>query len=234
MSHTVTCAQDEPRQRVPLPDQLRLGLVGHLILFCSLGLTGCSDPKEASANNFAKAINDHLGRHGEICLDELKWPVKVPISNTKQLWENFPQSDGNRMAALEAAGLVTSTLDETKDIFNQPVRTRYFNLSDTGRQYLVERNIPNFLGEGFTKRTDLCWGRMRLAEVRKWVGPGQFGPSQLVSVKYTYQIDGIPDWARTPAIGKAFATIPEHLNGQGSVERNANLHLTNLGWEMTR
>lgn len=222
-----------PRKRLTDKRQHRLVGIGAVMLITALALPGCSDPKEANATNFAKAISDHLAQHGEVCLEPMNWPVKVRVRTGANSLD-FPQSEANRMAALDTAGLVAWTMDETKDIFNPSLRTKHYNLTDKGRQYLLERKIPNFLGEGFTKRTDLCWGRIRLTEVRKWIRPEQFGGSQVASVKFAYQIDGVPEWARMPAISQAFPAIPDLLEGQGIVERNANLHLTNLGWESTR
>lgn len=222
-----------PGKELADKQQLRhVGIVA-VMLMSLIALPGCSDPKEANAKNFAKAINDHLAQHGEVCLEPMKWPVKVRVSAGADALD-FPQSEANRMAALEAAGLVTWTMDETKDIFNPTSQTKHYNLTDKGRQHLLERKIPNFLGEGFTKQTDLCWGRIQLTEVRKWIGPDQFGGIQVASVKFAYRIEGVPEWARTPAISQAFPAIQQLLDGQGNVDRNANLHLTNLGWETTR
>lgn len=234
MTNSVRRGLSNPREGLNSHKWHRFTWIGALILINSPALSGCNDPKEANAKNFTKAIEQHLSQHGEVCLEEVKWPVKVAVQTAPPSWGDFAHSDDNKMAALEGAGLVAWTMDEKKDTFDKAIRTELYSLTDTGRQYLIERNIRNFLGDGFTKRTDLCWGRMRLDEIRKWIGPVQVGHSQVVSVKYIYHIDGAPEWAKTPAIGKAYPAIRELLAGQGNVERNADLQLTNLGWEQIR
>lgn len=138
------------------------------------------------------------------------------------------------MAALEAHGLVDSTVEETTDFLKQVTRTRIYNLSEAGKKQLLERDIPNFLGDGSTKRSDLCWARMQLADIVKWMGPGQFGPYQVVTVKYTYQLSNVSQWAQSPDILQAFPEIQQMLAGQKKEEKAADLRLSNLGWEMAR
>lgn len=213
---------------------LRLGTAGTLGLLAVTGLMGCSDPKEVSAKNFGKVIEQYLSQQGEQCIEKMTWPQKVPTGPKAMVWSDLPYSLDKQMAALEEVGLVSWTLVEVKELFGMRSPYKVYTLTEAGRKHLLERNIPNFPGPGSTKQTDLCWARMRLAEVRKWIGPKEFGAYAVVSVKYTYQLDGVPQWARNDSIGKAFPQIQRTLAGAGTQELNADLHLTNLGWEPIR
>lgn len=207
------------------------------VLLCLVSvaiLTGCDDPKEASAKNFSKVIQDGLEKDGEVCLERLRWPVKVNLGATSELFNAPPTSDANRMAALEAHGLVSSTIEETTDFFKQKSRTQIFQPTDAGSKYMLERDIPNFLGNGSTKRSDFCWARMQLAGIVKWMGPGQFGPYQMVTVNFTYQLANVPQWAQSPEVTKAFPEVQQMLAGQKKEEKTAALRLSNLGWELAR
>lgn len=197
-------------------------------------LTGCDDPKEVSAKNFGKVIQDGLKKQGEVCLERLRWPVQVNLGASSEAFNAQATSDASRMAALEAHGLVSSTIEESTDFLKQKSRTQIYRLTDAGSKYLLERDIPNFLGDGSTKRTDFCWARMQLADIVKWMGPGQSGAYPVVSVKYTYQLANVPEWAQSPNITKAFPEIQQRLAGQKQEEMAATLRLSNLGWEMAR
>ncbi len=213
---------------------IRLAISACLGLGSVTILTGCNDSKEASARNFGKVIQASLEKRGEVCIERLKWPVKVNLGALSDEFNAQPTSDASRMAALEAHGLVSSSLEETTGFLNQKKSTRIYNLTDVGKKYLMERDIPNFLGEGSTKTTDFCWSRMQMADIVKWLGPGQFGPYQVVSVKFTYQLANEPDWAKSQDITKSFPEIQQALAGQKKEEKTADLRLTNLGWEMAR
>lgn len=206
-----------------------------LLCFASLAiLTGCDNPKEVNSRNFGKVIQVALEKQGEVCLERLKWPVKVDIGSTADPFNSQPTSDASRMAALEAHGLVGSTIEEKTDFLNQKRRSKIYNLTDAGKKHMLERDIPNFLGDGSTKRSDFCWARMQLDDIVKWMGPGQFGPYQVVSVKYTYQLAHVPKWANSPEVSKAFPEIQQMLAGQKKDQRTADLRLSNLGWEIAR
>lgn len=212
----------------------RKALCGLWAVLAAVGLSGCDDPKEASARNFAKVIRQHLQASGDVCIERLTWPVVVEVSGLLAKFEDHPNSTLSQMVALEVAGMVSSTTETGVVRFNETVKKRVFQPTEAAQKRLRHREVLDLMWGGKKPTTDLCWGRMELADIRKWIGPQKMGPYEMVAVKYTYQLQDVPDWARSPQMLAAFPGIKSAIDGQGQEERNANLHLTNLGWEFNQ
>ena len=111
-----------------------------LVAFLMLG--GCNDEKTPNADNFTKAINRYLVKHGRACVSiGQTFPIDVPESELKDQYGTAPQ-----MAALEQAGLVRGN-DTTAVIRGMmgalgplaPRPVRHYELTDEGRKYLQDK-----------------------------------------------------------------------------------------------
>ena len=52
-----------------------------------------------------------------------------------------------------------------------------------------------------------------------------------MTLYYTYKIENLADWAKSPDMQNTFPGIVSTINGAGKTTLNQNLILTDQGWE---
>ena len=142
----------------------------------------------------------------------------------------LPTGRAGQMAALASAGLVQAEDAETNGLFGGKVNVRRYNLADAAKPYIKERAVQT-IGNGTVKQADLCWGKKTLDKIVKWEGPMKLGDYQEAGITYTYQVNGVADWARKPEVLAAFPEIKSVLDGAGNRESKHVVKLTSQGWE---
>lgn len=200
-----------------------------LISFSAILLSGCNNAQRPNDSNFTKAINQYLGKHGDICSSlGQTLPIDVTVPQQKDQYGIGPQ-----LAALEEAGLAHSTnttavvhrmLDALRGS-TPPQPVKRYELTDQGKQYY--RQIPSTFGHNGI----FCYGRKTVGSIVKWTKPTTGEDSQS-EVTYTYKIADLAPWAERPDVQQAFPDLRQTVNGVSKANEIAGLQLTNNGWEV--
>ena len=194
-------------------------------------LTACSSARKPSNENFARAINIYLAKHGEVCMSiNRQFPVDLPRSE-----QNEQYGIGPKLAALEQAGLLHAT-DTTAVVHGmldplrgsgpaQPVKR--YELTETAKKYFQQ--MPS---GPFGQSSGFCYGHKSVDAIVKWTELSQAGSSSQTEVTYTYKIADAATWAQRPDVRQAFPDIRATLDGISKKNEVAGLQLTSEGWEI--
>ena len=150
--------------------------------------SGCSKPIDRAA--FTAAINkSYDGRH--LCV----WPepTKLPV-----LADPTKDDRIRGYEALTDAGLLTREFVEKK----QPtgfIKINRYNLSDKG--HAAWTPDPSQPDSG-----NFCFGRFNVTAIDKATPNDASNPTQY-TVNYSFEVEDIPGWARTPESMRAFPRI---------------------------
>ncbi len=195
-----------------------------------LFLAACNNVKKPNAENFTKAIDQYLVKHGEACTSiSHQFPVDIPKPEQKDQYGIGPQ-----MAALEQAGLVHSS-DTTAVVHGMldplrgstpPQPVKRYELTMEGKKYF--RQAPGLLGQ----TSSFCYGQKRVDSIVKWTEPMTMGAYSQTEVTYTYKIVNLAGWAQRPDVQHAFSDVRDTVNAASRTNQIAGLQLTNQGWEV--
>jgi hypothetical protein len=152
--------------------------------------TGCK--KQVDRTEVKSAINQSFaGRH--ICL----WPesIKLPVQADPSKDERIRDYD-----ALTDAGLfVREEPDEKKRFLAGSKQVVKYNLSDKGHPaWTADPNQPD--------HGNFCFGHFNVTAIEKAIPNDAANPTQY-AVTYHYEVEGIPEWVRTPESMRAFPKI---------------------------
>jgi len=202
-----------------------------VMVFGTLLLVGCGSKNDANEKNLSDATNAYLVKKGQLCLGiATKWPVDLQDS------DRGPGSvKGSEMAALEKIGLVRSQETETEVTplsGARPVKVKVlrYELTDDGKKFYQEKEAPGLIGQK-ESRGDICFGQQALDTVVRTEGPVAVGDKKEMTLYYTYKIENLADWAKSPDVQNTFPGIVSTINGAGKTTLNQNLILTDHGWE---
>ena len=163
---------------------LALALTG---LFTSA--TGCK--KEVDKAPFRSAINkSYAGRH------ECVWPepIKLPAQADPSKDEKVRDYD-----ALTDAGLfIRESVEKNRPLLGSKQVNKY-NLSDKGHSSWTPD--PNQPGYG-----NFCFGHFNVTAIDNATPNDPANPTQY-TVTYRYEVESIPDWARTPESMRTFRKV---------------------------
>jgi hypothetical protein len=204
-----------------------------LLLISAAGclfLAACNDVKKPSAENFTRAINLYLARHGDVCATIIRqFPVDVP-----QLEQSEQYGIGPKLTALEQAGLVHSS-DTTAVVHgmldplrgsNPPQPVKRYELTPEGKKYFQE--LPAPLGQTGA----FCYGQKTVDYIIKWTEPVTMGTFSQTEVTYTYKVVNLAGWAQRLDVQRIFPDIGTTVSGASKTNQVAGLQLTNQGWEV--
>jgi hypothetical protein len=192
---------------------------------------GCASKKDANEKNFSEALNSYLTKKGQLCLGiPSAWPVDLNEAERRG-----GMGTAAEMAALEKAGLVRSHEAETEytpPLSTRPVKARVlrYELTEDGKKFYREKQTLALVGTK-GKQGDLCFGQQALDTIVKWEEQNAAGDSKEVSVFYTYKIEDLADWAKSPDVQRVFPGIVSTIDGAGKTQMNQILMLTDQGWE---
>ncbi len=151
--------------------------------------TGCK--KQVDTAPFKSAINQSFaGRH------ECLWPesIKLPAQLDPSKDERVRDYD-----ALTDAGLFIRESDEKKHPRAPSTTINKYDLSDKGHSSWTPD--PGRPGYG-----NFCFGHFNVTAIETATPNDPPNPTQY-TVKYRYEVEGIPEWARTPESMRAFRKI---------------------------
>ena len=151
--------------------------------------TGCK--KQVDQAEFKSAINKSFtGRH------ECVWPapIKLPAQVDPSKDEEVRYYD-----ALADAGLLIRGSAEKKRFLVGSKQVNQYDLSDKGRPAWTPD--PNQPGYG-----NFCFGHFNVTAINHATPNDPSNPTQY-TVNYSYEVEGIPDWVRTPESMRTFPKI---------------------------
>jgi hypothetical protein len=147
--------------------------------------------KQVDPAPFISAINkSYEGRH--VCL--LPEPITLPVQADPSKDEKARDYD-----ALTDAGLLIREFVEKKKPLGGSIQINKYNLSDKGHSAWTPE--PNQPGIG-----NFCFGHFNVTAIDKATPNDPSNPTQY-TVNYSYEIEGIPDWVRTPESMRAFRKV---------------------------
>jgi hypothetical protein len=153
------------------------------------GATGCKQPVDKTA--FKSAINQSFaGRHECVWSEPMKLPAEIDPSKDDRI-RDFD-------ALTDAGLLIRETVVKSRtQVDSNP--TSKFDLSDKGQPSWTPD--PGRPGYG-----NFCFGHFNVTAIDKATPNDRSNPTQY-SVVYSYEVEGIPDWAHSPASMRAFRKI---------------------------
>lgn len=192
-----------------------------LLLALSVVVTGaCSNKQDANEKNFGQAVSRYLETNGELCVARGRWK---DASQPNESGFSF-MSITKEMETLEKLGLVEPFGDGQANVGKN--KAKQYKLTDTGQKFYRAKAL-----DGGTDVSGLCYGKQSLDKIIKWEGPIKLGDYQAASVIYTYKIDDLADWAKTPEFQSVFRGVANKIDGAGKENEKIGVTLTNLGWE---
>jgi hypothetical protein len=149
---------------------------------------GCK--KQVDVSGFTSAIDkSYAGHHDCIWHDPIKLPAQIDISKDEKI------RDFN---ALTDAGLLIRE-QEIKRSLRGSQQMNKFELSDKGHAAWIPD--PNQPGYG-----NFCFGHFNVTAIESAIPNDPSNPTRY-TVRYQYEVEGVPDWARTPESMRTFPKI---------------------------
>ncbi|SMF13841.1 hypothetical protein [Pseudogulbenkiania subflava] len=175
---------------------MKIASIAPCAVVLMVALTGCSDPKAASKDNFSKAINAYYEAN-PACLyvTNKTLPLKV--------WTGPNSFDMNvhslpKLDALVKVGLLTVT--ETQEASGSGLMKanhtyRTYALSDQGQKSYASWGKEN---KGF------CYGKLEVVDVTNFTEPSQLMGFTVSQVNYTFRAKEAAGWSQDPAVKAAY------------------------------
>ena len=155
------------------------------LIACAIG---CSKAIDRAA--FTSAINkSYDGRHLCVWSESTKLPVLADPTKDDRV---------RGFEALTDAGLLTREFVEKKDPTGF-IKINRYNLSDKG--HAAWTPDPSQPDSG-----NFCFGHFNVTAIDKATPNDSSNPTQY-TVSYSYEVEGIPGWARTPESMRAFRQV---------------------------
>jgi hypothetical protein len=172
--------------------------------------TGCK--KQVDQTGFKSAISKSFaGRHECLWPEPLKLPVQVDPSKDEKVRD---------FDALTDAGLFIRGFVEEKRPLADSKQVNKYDLSD--KAHSAWTADPNQPGYG-----NFCFGHFNVTAIDNATPNDPSNPTQY-TVNYRYEVEGIPEWARTPESMRAFPKIAADTSIQSAT--TTLVKDTNGGW----
>ena len=187
-----------------------------------LGLSACSNPKDASDENFAAALNRELADDRE-CLR-----FKLPAEHYPARKGETAHPDGEQQAldALVAKGLLAKRTETKPDWRGIKAVTDIYELTKKGEEFVPKDKVRGFLE---SSNTELCYGVGKVEEVTNFSAPNSVLGQTVSVVHYTYKVRDVTEWANEPALLQ-FEKLASAVRGE-AIARQESLMLTGNGWQ---
>jgi len=150
---------------------------------------GCKKPFDQAG--FKSAINKSFaGRHECVWPEPIKLPAEADPSKDEKIRD---------YEALTDAGILIRESDEKKRFLAGSKQVNKYDLSDKGHSAWTPD--PSQPGYG-----NFCFGHFNVTAIENATPNDASNPTQY-TVRYRYEVEGIPEWARTPESMRAFRNI---------------------------
>jgi hypothetical protein len=214
-------------------------------LISLVGLADCGDPKTANETNFTKAIDDYEATQ-KACLPLPRGtgnpPVKLEGTSNFPIYIEMSADQRADVAKkinsevlktvtpyLEAGLLASTEADfDVRDTYNwggpQKMRKAHFmSLSLTEKGKTVYKEPENRYYGG-----SMCYGTPAVIAIANFTEPGDRMGIKMSQVNYTWHLEDVAPWAKTPAFQEAFPVLQELLKDKR--DGKALVVLTSKGW----
>ncbi len=150
---------------------------------------GCKKPVDRS--EFISAINkSYVGHHECVWPEPIKLPVRADISKDENV---------RVYNALSDAGLLMHGLAETERSATGAKQIMKYELSDKGHAaWIADPKQPGY--------GNFCFGHFNVTTIDSATPDDPSNPTRY-TVTYQYEVEGVPDWARTPESMRTFPKI---------------------------
>ena len=172
--------------------------------------TGCK--KQVDHAEFISAINkSFVGRHECVWPEQVKLPAEVDPSKDERI---------RAFEALTDAGLLLRGSEEKKRFLVGSKPVNVYDLSDKGHSsWSPDANQPGY--------GNFCFGHFNATAIVNAAPKDAANPTQY-TVDYRYEVEGIPEWVRTP---ESMRAIPKLAADTSIQSATATLFKgTNGGW----
>lgn len=206
-------------------------------------VAGCSDPKAASKKNFETAINDWISKNPP-CLalpsgsvraagraaDAGVFPLYVEVANS----EHPARLENQKKAAapfeaLAAAGLLKGEPAEIEQsgYFAGPqpkLAVVAYTLTPEGEKAFSEKGPASRWGS----TPSFCYGEPSVKEIVRFTEPGDMMGMTVSQVEYSYQLNNLPEWAKSKPMQEAFPQLAR--DNADTLQDEDVVVLMNEGW----
>lgn len=199
-------------------------------------MSACSggETNKASEANFKSALDAYHAVHKD-CVglpttenDNGFFYIADIADDTKPLGTQRNDRDLTLFLALANAGLMTvEDTESTKKVFSrtETVLGKGFKLTDLGRSMLLADEYKRGFSQG---EPQLCYGHRVVDEITNFTEPADIRGVIVSSVKYTYKVGDIADWAKLPDVYLRYPHIETYI--AETSEDSDDLVLSDDGW----
>lgn len=192
-------------------------------IFFVVLISACDDPKEASEDNFKRAIQEYLDRTYPKCYVKTELPVVIDSNY-------FGAKE--KLQALAKLGLVSesqvkiekTTFGNKKNLVFAPS----FELTKEGEKYFTPNVAKTMGGQvlgGF------CIGKANVKDIGSFSEPSEMHGHRISRVNYTYEVSNLPEWATAPEITSVLKELKADVESHTvPIKKRDFLVLTNNGW----
>lgn len=195
-----------------------------ITVFATL-VSGCSDPKAANEKNFKAAIQNYL---------DTAYPKCYVATNFPTTTEYDVDRTTVKLRALVKVGLLSESVGSREIITHfgnggkKSIPTPSFDLTEEGRKFYkadVRGELSNRKIGGF------CLGKAIVKNITQFSEPADMFGHRISRVNYTYEVSGLPAWAKSPEIISVIYELKADVESDKTpIKRLDTLLLTNNGW----
>lgn len=211
----------------------------HLLAAAALCLSSCDNPKSASKNHFAAALNQAY-THQPLCLAVGNGNVVAanqPEKNFEKVY--FSATPGgfsfgdplSQFDALAAAGFYDKGQDTilAATLFGQgrPQNVTVYTITKAGQAASAVAEGP----VADMRHRQFCYGMLKVKKIIDYTEPTAAMGSTVSEVRHTTEVQNRAKWSEAPAVLSAFPEIPTSVDEH---TQTATLVLTNEGWRDSR
>lgn len=184
---------------------------------------GCSSPKDANKENFAKATQAYLDETYPRCYVTSNFPAKEKIYERKE--------NKNIYHVLAAEGILSEQVVkkyEKKSSMLVPYTEYEYDLTEEGKKFYREGVAETFGGDSVG---GICFGKAKTSSIENFTEPSDMMGMRVSHVTYLYSVDDIPEWAKTVEVTAASQAIKRDVeSGETPLKSVAGFILTDKGW----
>jgi len=185
-------------------------------LYCLIfAAAGCKENKP-DTSNFKAAINNYYSAHPScVWQSPVKFPAQADASSDEQT-KGFD--------ALTDAGLLTRTPQEKKRFLIGSKQVNDYDVSDKGRtQWTPDQSQPGY--------GNFCYGHRDVTSIDNVATSTNQNGANTATVSYRYDLNGVPDWAKSQETQTAFPNVQTDLSTPKTA--TATLVQTQDNWQVS-
>ena len=197
-----------------------------IVIVMFFAITACSNPTDATKDNFEKAINEYYSKV-ENCIALSLFRKDKSGRKSFDIWSNFPLKfemglDVSLFEHLKDAGFLNRTKVNSHIVYN---------LTEKGKKYISTRAGRSVAYWSNPYSGKVCIGQRKVHEITGFTAPSNYKGHIVSFVKFTEAIS-FDDWAKDH-LGKILKEA-ELFEGKSQEAEKKTLVLTSNGWIVDR